>query len=303
LSELQGLANLLTQSGYFSDAKGAAQAGVKVLAGRELGIPPIASMMGIHIIGGKIALGGNLIASRIRAHGYDYRHKQFNNEGCVLVFLGKADHKGNRETLGESSFTRADAETAGVKNDMYKKFPRNMFFNRAISNGAKWYTPEVFAGAPVYTPEELGANVDENGDVVQAPQQQNTPAQQADFAQQRIAEERAKAEAATKQQDAPPMQSGPQSDWRAVMVKRMNGAQEQIGKTRFFEILGAHGVESLDQIKTPKQGNEIFADVIAKYTELKAEADKLAATETPFDATEAGEDPDSWVPDNIGGAK
>ena len=35
-----------------------------------------------------------------------------------------------------------------------------------MTNGAKWYTPGIFGGAPVYTPEELGADVDENGDVV-----------------------------------------------------------------------------------------------------------------------------------------
>ncbi|RDT44717.1 hypothetical protein DXF87_27490, partial [Enterobacter roggenkampii] len=35
------------------------------------------------------------------------------------------------------------------------KFPKNMLFARAMSNGVKWFTPDVFSG-PVYTPEELG---------------------------------------------------------------------------------------------------------------------------------------------------
>lgn len=30
----------------------------------------------------------------------------------------------------------------------------------------KWYCPDIFLGAPVYTPEELGATVDDNGDIV-----------------------------------------------------------------------------------------------------------------------------------------
>jgi len=38
------------------------------------------------------------------------------------------------------------------------KFPKNMLFARAMSNGIKWFTPDVFAG-PVYTPEELGSAV------------------------------------------------------------------------------------------------------------------------------------------------
>jgi hypothetical protein len=34
------------------------------------------------------------------------------------------------------------------------KFPKNMFFARAISNGVKWFCPDVFSG-PVYTLEEM----------------------------------------------------------------------------------------------------------------------------------------------------
>jgi hypothetical protein len=47
-----------------------------------------------------------------------------------------------------------DAKKAGTKN--LDKYPKNMLFARAISNGVKWYTPDVFAG-PVYVPEEMGA--------------------------------------------------------------------------------------------------------------------------------------------------
>jgi hypothetical protein len=45
-----------------------------------------------------------------------------------------------------------DAKKAGTKN--LDKFPKNMLFARAISNGVKWYTPDVFSG-PVYVPEEM----------------------------------------------------------------------------------------------------------------------------------------------------
>lgn len=174
ITDVQRIGNIFAASGYFTDAREVAQAAVKIMAGEELGIPPVAAMMGINIIKGKVALGGNLIASRIRAHGFDFIHKQFDNSACVLTFLGrKGDPNigkgmvGSRPVIGESSFTMEDAKTAQVTgNEHYKKNPRNMLFNRAISNGAKWYTPEVFAGAPVYTPEELGAVVDEQGEMI-----------------------------------------------------------------------------------------------------------------------------------------
>ncbi|NCX94730.1 MAG: hypothetical protein EBX40_08640 [Gammaproteobacteria bacterium] len=35
-----------------------------------------------------------------------------------------------------------------------------------MSNGVKWYCPEVLGGIPAYTPEELGANVDEDGNPI-----------------------------------------------------------------------------------------------------------------------------------------
>ena len=43
-----------------------------------------------------------------------------------------------------------------------------MLFARAMSNGVRWYCPDV-AMAPLYTPDELGAQVDgESGEVIEA---------------------------------------------------------------------------------------------------------------------------------------
>lgn len=50
------LEKVLAESGYFPDARAAAQAAVKVLAGREQGFGPIASMTGIHLVQRKEAL-------------------------------------------------------------------------------------------------------------------------------------------------------------------------------------------------------------------------------------------------------
>jgi hypothetical protein len=42
-----------------------------------------------------------------------------------------------------------------------------MLFARAMSNGVRWYCPDVTNGNAVYTPEELGAEVDEDGNVIE----------------------------------------------------------------------------------------------------------------------------------------
>lgn len=182
---VQQFGHLLARSGYFADARDAAQASVKVLAGEELGLGPVASMMGINIIKGKVGLSANLMAAQVRRHGYNYRVKSMVATGCVLEFIGKD----GKTVLGESSFTEKDAKDAGVYSEMYRKFPRNMYFSRAMSNGVKWFCPEVTSGLPIYTPEELGAPVTGDGEMVEpeapAPPQTLTPRPEPVIEQQR----------------------------------------------------------------------------------------------------------------------
>lgn len=166
LDALQRTAKMLAVSGYFEVKQdmtvAIAQMATKILAGRELGYGPFASASGIHVIKGKPSLGANLMASAVKNHPkYDYRVRQLDDSGCVVEFFE------NGESLGKSKFTTKDAQTAGLTgNDNWKKYARNMFFARAMSNGVRWYCPDVFAGNAVYVPEELGAETDEEGNVV-----------------------------------------------------------------------------------------------------------------------------------------
>ncbi len=168
--DLFEIGRVLAKSGFFDDAKSEAQAIVKVLAGQELGFGPIASMTGIHVIKGKVSIGANLIAARIKGSGkYTYRIREHSNTICAIEFF-----EGN-ESLGISTFTAADAAKMETKN--MSKFPRNMLFARAMSNGARWYCPDVFGG-PIYTPDELGATVNDEGEVIEGTlveQQQPAP--------------------------------------------------------------------------------------------------------------------------------
>jgi len=161
---LSTLGETLVRSGFFADTRQAAQAIVKILAGRELGLGPIASMTGIHVISGRISLSANLIAAVIKRSGrYDFRVTEMTDQVCTIEFYERVD--GQREKIGVSTFTAEDARRAQTKN--MDKYPRNMLYARAMSNGARWFTPDVFAGA-IYTPEEMGASVDEDGNVIDA---------------------------------------------------------------------------------------------------------------------------------------
>ena len=153
LSEITSLGKVFAASGLFTDVKSEAQAVVRILAGQEIGIPAFAAISGIHIIQGKPTIGAGLMASRVKGSGkYDYKVVEHTDKVCSIDFYQ------GPEKIGNSSFNLDDAKKAQTKN--LDKFPRNMLFARAMSNGVKWYTPDIFEG-PIYVPEEM-ANVTED---------------------------------------------------------------------------------------------------------------------------------------------
>jgi hypothetical protein len=158
LQDTMTLGQVLAESKRFQDDTSPEQAVVKVLAGRELGFGPIASMTGIYVIKGKVSISANMMAQAVkRSAKYDYQIAEMTPERCEIAF-----YEGSRE-LGRSIFDAADAQKAGTGN--MDKYPRNMLFARAMSNGVKWYCPDVFQ-AGVYTPEELGVSVDGDGEII-----------------------------------------------------------------------------------------------------------------------------------------
>ena len=160
--QLQRAAIALQESGYFKDVTSKAQAIVKVMAGAELGLPPFASMTGIHIIQGKPVLGANVIATLVKNDPrYDYQILTATNDLCELTWSE------NGEGVGMSAFSFDEAKSIGLATkDNWKKYPSDMLFARAISRGARRFAPGIFGGSPVYTPDEMGADVDEDGNTI-----------------------------------------------------------------------------------------------------------------------------------------
>ena len=171
LDDVQRVAKLLAMSNYF-DAKAAqgelaiAQLATKILAGREMGYGPFASVQGIHVIQGKPVISANLMAAAVKRSGrYDYRVRRLDNDGCEVEFFQRNGDK--LESVGKSAFTRDDAKAAGLLGkDNWSKFARNMYFARALSNGIRWFCPDVFDGSAAYTPDELGIDEDADGNVI-----------------------------------------------------------------------------------------------------------------------------------------
>lgn len=151
------LGHVLAASGFFRDARDPAKAAVKVMAGMELGLGPIASIIGVHIIdpessSPKIMLGGQLLGALVGRHPrYSVNILDRTAERCELEFV--IDGEAQAPTI---EWTMDDAQRAGLQGkDNWKKYPRNMLYWRALSEGVDVHFPELTSGTPVYTEDEL----------------------------------------------------------------------------------------------------------------------------------------------------
>lgn len=148
------LANALGASGMFKDVRTGEQAFAKILIGRDLGLSPTESMMGIHIIEGKPEISANLQAAFVkRSDRHDYRVLEHSEEACEIAFFLDG------EEIGRSRFSMEDAKRAGLgAKGPWKTYPRNMLFARAMSNGVAFHCPEVTGGVRVYSEGEVGGH-------------------------------------------------------------------------------------------------------------------------------------------------
>lgn len=171
----------------------------KIMAGQELGLAPFASMRAVHVIEGNATLSANTMAGMVKSSGkYDYDIKKKDLTGCEVEFF--EIRSGKRVKLGIETFDVDEAKMAGMFDPectnaplehnlrditMYKKgggswqkkgacncknnwknYPKAMLFARCISNGVRTYCPDVFSGMLVYTPDELNAQVNNSGEVI-----------------------------------------------------------------------------------------------------------------------------------------
>jgi len=170
MDDLTRISDMFAQSGLFADARDAARAGVKILAGQAWGIDPFSAMTGIHLIQNRPTVSAGLMAAAVKAHPlYDYRVRERTDKACKIEFFQGA------ESLGISPYTMEMAKRAGLlSNQTWQKYPEAMLFARAMSSGVRTFCPDVL-GATVYTPEELGAEVDGDGNVVDVPSRPERP--------------------------------------------------------------------------------------------------------------------------------
>ncbi|MFF7146072.1 recombinase RecT [Streptomyces nodosus] len=155
--------------------------------GRALGLDVVTTITTIHVIKGKPTQSADLMLGRARSAGHRVRIKS--ERARCEVRIQRADDPDDESVV---EWTLDDAVTAGLctlrdgrpysrddKNrpQPWERFPRAMLRARAIAEAVRIACPEVLHGA-IYTPEELGAVVDQEGNPVIVDRADAPPVQQ-----------------------------------------------------------------------------------------------------------------------------
>lgn len=129
--------------------------------GAMLGLPPMAAITGVHVIEGKPSASASLIGALVRRAGH--RLRVTGDSQSATAEIVRAD---DPDFTFSSTWTMDRARQASLASkDVWKKYPASMLKARAITEAARDACEEALSGVH-YTPEELGAVVNEDGDPV-----------------------------------------------------------------------------------------------------------------------------------------
>lgn len=151
--------------------------------GAMLGLHPMAALQGIHIIEGKPTLSANLLSALVRRAGHRLRVSTSGDwESGTFVARAALMRSDDPDFEFVVEWGAERAKRAGLlgKRGPWQSYPEAMCKSRAITEVIREGAPDVTLVA-AYTPEELGANVSEDGepvDVQQMPQSTPQPRQQ-----------------------------------------------------------------------------------------------------------------------------
>ena len=139
------------------------------LAGQSFGWDIMTSMRNYHVIEGSASLRPEAMLGLVRQHGHSVSVSTFDgvrdNQPCRI-----AKAVGHRKDNGDehiAEFTTLDAKRAGLAGKTnWKNYEDAMLTWRSVSALCRVLFPDVVLGAG-YVPEELGAIVNETGEMVE----------------------------------------------------------------------------------------------------------------------------------------
>lgn len=143
MDHFRSIASMAFRSGNYAGMNEMSMLNI-ILSANDLGVSPHKALNGgFYIVNGKICMSTSLMADRIRKEGHSIKIPEWTRDKCVVI--------GVRKDNGDSvkfEFTMEDAQAAGLTNSpTWKKFPKNMLYNRAMSTLARVLFPDVVGNA------------------------------------------------------------------------------------------------------------------------------------------------------------
>jgi len=146
-TEIMRWAQIACSGNIFPNINSPEAAAMIILAGQQYGFTPFFALSNIYIVRGKPMVGYALIGAMIKkSKKYSYKILVNTDEKCTIEYF---EHK---KSIVIYTYTIENARKAQLvkKDSGYDKNPENMLIARNLSNGVKYYMPDLFAGA-VYT--------------------------------------------------------------------------------------------------------------------------------------------------------
>lgn len=129
-----------------------------------LDVSPINAITSIHVINGKPTASADLIAGLVRRAGHKLRITGDDTHAVAQII--RAD---DPDFTYEARWDMSKAKQAGLNTQTWKQYPAAMLRARAITEVARMGASDALFGV-IYTPEEMGAPVDADGEPVESKQ-------------------------------------------------------------------------------------------------------------------------------------
>lgn len=163
---LRHQAATLVASGFLPGAISTWQKATAIIMyGKELGMGPMESIQSIDVIQGKPTQKPQSMKAMIhkKLPTAVFRVAKSDDDECVIEAARP------NEAVTKFTFTMKDATRLGLTGkDNWKKQPRVMLQWRCIGHVARTVFPDCLSGVS-YTPEEMGAEVDEEHNIIEVP--------------------------------------------------------------------------------------------------------------------------------------
>lgn len=163
---MMNLATTLAESGFFPKFKTPAQSLAVILAGQEIGMPPMKSLRSFHNAEGRISLSSSTMLELFVRRGGQSKWEKSDNTQAVL-WLKSPSGIEHTET-----WTIEDAKAAGLypSKDNWKKYPKAMLRARCEAFGLR----AIGESDGFHDPDEFGAETNDDGSIVEPPKKHAT---------------------------------------------------------------------------------------------------------------------------------